>query len=68
MRTSPNTLTIADGVGTSARVTRFTSQGGAVADGATIYAATANDTSYYVALYTQSKYGFYGAVRADAEL
>lgn len=67
MRTSP-TLSTSDEVGNIGKVSIFTSNSGQVSSNITPYTVAVTPNAYSVSIYTQAKYGFFGAIRASAEL
>ena len=67
MRASP-TLTTSDSAGNIGKITIFTSNSGQTSFNITPYTVGATPNSYNISVYSQAKYGFYGAVSASAEL
>jgi hypothetical protein len=67
MRVAP-TVTTSDQVGTTGKLSLWSSAGGTTSNGTTPYTIYTTPNIYLVSVYTESKYGFFGAVKADAEL
>jgi hypothetical protein len=67
MRVAPS-ITTSDDAGNTGKLTIFTSAGGSVTNNVTPYTVYSSVNSYNVSVYTESKYGFYGAISASAEL
>jgi len=66
MRASP-TVTTSDSAGNIGKITIFTSNSGQTTNNITPYTVGATPNSYNISVYSQAKYGFYGAVSASAE-
>jgi hypothetical protein len=67
MRVAP-TVTTSDQAGTTGKLSLWTSVGGTTSNGTTPYSIYTTPNIYLVSVYNESKYGFFGAVKADAEL
>ena len=67
MRVAP-TVTTSDQTGTTGKLSLWTSAGGSTSNGTTPYSISTTPNIYLVSVYNESKYGFFGAVKADAEL
>jgi len=68
MRTAPGAASTSDAAGTIGRVTIMTSTGGSTTNNIVPYTLYANSDGYNVSVYNEAKYGFFGAIRASAEL
>jgi hypothetical protein len=67
MRVAP-TVTTSDQAGTTGKVSLWTTAGGSQSNGTTPYTVYTSVNSYTVSVYNEAKYGFFGAIKADAEI
>lgn len=67
MRATP-TVTTSDQAGTTGKLSIWTSNGGTTTNGITPYSVYITKNGYNVSVYNESKYGLFGAIKAEAEL
>jgi hypothetical protein len=68
MRANPGAVSTSDAAGTIGRLSILTSVGGVTANNIVPYSVYSDPDGYSISVYNQAKYGFFGAIRADAEL
>jgi hypothetical protein len=68
MRTGPGAASTSDAAGNIGKVTIMTSTGGVSVNNVTPYTVYVNSEGYAISVYNEAKYGFFGAIRASAEL
>jgi hypothetical protein len=64
----PTALSTSDAAGNIGKLTIMTSTGGVTVNNVTPYTVYSNSDGYNVSIYSEAKYGFFGAIRASAEL